>query len=291
MTRSTRRCTAEARCLPAREGEAGLQFSGTRTAGIDKDPVQLSQCAKRSDQIRPSVGEQIAAGHRKARRAVRQNGRAGIPRAGAPRDHHRHRDHAGQEASEERDDEIQARRKQQDRSVAFLSALGQAHSHRAGARIELGKRQGKPLGRRGPAKKCRPGRSAAPPPDVGARQPGTKTRLRAAASACDDNSAPFHRPARVAKCRASSPIVGCSNSRSGVSSNPSHSSSSTIKNTEFAEFEPQPGERHLRVDRVVRQVERACQVLHAPVSDRGFARIFRPQNKLPLMTPCGRRLP
>ena len=56
-------------------------------------------------------------------------------------------------------------------------------------------------------------------------------------------------------------------------------------------IEPQPSERHLRVDRLVRQVERARQILHTPVSDRGFARIFGPQYKLPSAIPCGRRLP
>src|SRR3984893_13759705 len=225
---STRRCTAGARCLPAREGEAGIAVFRNRTAGIDKDPIELPS-AETIRQLRPSVGEQIAAGHRKARRAVRQNGRAGIPRAGAPRHHQGHRDHTGQEASEERDDEIQARRKQQDCSVAFLAARRQARSHQSGLRIELGKRQGKPLGaavwQKNVGRVVRLLRRPMSEHVNQGRKLGSRLRF-------------VHRPARVAKCRASSPIVGCSNSRSGVSSKPSQSSSSTLKNTEFAESSP-----------------------------------------------------
>src|SRR5271155_4219638 len=51
--------------------------------------------------------------------------------------------------------------------------------------------------------------------------------------------------------------------------------------------EAHAGERHLRVYRLVRQ--RTFQVFHTPISDRGFARIFSPQNKAPCNDPGSTR--
>src|SRR5260370_35042858 len=56
-------------------------------------------------------------------------------------------------------------------------------------------------------------------------------------------------------------------------------------------IEAHAGERRLRVCCLVRQVELTCQVFLTPVSDRGFARIFNPQNKLLITTRYRSRVP
>jgi len=42
-------------------------------------------------------------------------------------------------------------------------------------------------------------------------------------------------------------------------------------------IEAQSGEVDVRLDLIVRQAERECQIFDAPVADRSFARTFRPQ--------------
>ena len=42
-------------------------------------------------------------------------------------------------------------------------------------------------------------------------------------------------------------------------------------------IEAQSREVDVRLDLLVRQAERKCQIFDAPVADRGFARTFRPQ--------------
>ena len=84
--------------------------------------------------------------------------------------------------------------------------------------------------------------------------------------------------------------MGCSNTKSGVNSNPSQSSSSTIKYTEFAESRPSRANFASRVDALVRQVERSCQIFDAPVPDLGFARISCRQTNSPRTRCEGRSL-
>src|SRR5262249_30264284 len=50
-------------------------------------------------------------------------------------------------------------------------------------------------------------------------------------------------------------------------------------------IEAQSGEVDVRLDLLVRQAERECEVFDAPIADRGFARTFRPQEIPPVWRP------
>ena len=225
----TRSILQKGSVAPLDVGQSAMGRFGSGEGTIDKQPLDLG-ARQAFAQIRPIAGEQIAPGHRKARRAIGENGGAGVARAAAPGDHHRHGDDPGENATKEGNDEIQAWRKQQRGTIAFAPALGDPLRDRACAEVQLGKGQSDRLATAIRQKDIGEVVGPVRRPDAEQVGEGADCDLRfLPGQPHGSQPAPPPSASRAARCRASSATLGCSKIRSGVSSSFSHSSSSTIR--------------------------------------------------------------
>ena len=103
--------------------------------GVDVNEIERG----RLETLREIASRRLQGGTRQSetRRAVGDDAGARIARPKAPGRHHRHRDHAGDEAAEEGDDEIEPGREHQERALAALTAVHQLRRKRTGAALEL----------------------------------------------------------------------------------------------------------------------------------------------------------
>jgi hypothetical protein len=125
----------EGEILRARLGEDAARRRLDLLRGVNADEVERA----RLEALREiaSGGVQGGARQGEARPAVGDDAGARIPRSQAPWRHHRHCDHAGDEAAEKRHDEIEPGRKHQKRALAGLSATHELRRKRIGAPLEL----------------------------------------------------------------------------------------------------------------------------------------------------------
>ena len=281
VPRSIRRCTAETRRLPAREGGAGLHFCGAALEESTECPIEPVQWRNAyQDPAERRSADRGGSSRNAASRSTRMAALASLKLSA--RTIIGHHDARQPEASEESATMKSKPGEQQTRSSP-LSALRQAHSRpRRAHSLAKRRRAARP---RGPRDHGRV-RSAAPPPRSEYVDEGPKLGLRTR-SACGETSVTIRSPAGARP----------DDERARRSSD--------IRTADRGELQPEPifelddqkhrvggieahaGEHRLRVYRVVWQVEDTCQVLRTPVSDRGFARIFSPQNKLRIMTRYG----
>ena len=112
----------------------GRNGSGRRQ--IHRKPAKL-RLLEAGVQIR-AQGEG-GAGEREHGLAIRKDGGAGVPGAVSARHHHRHRDHACDQAAEEGNEEFEARGKNQDGAIAGPRCLGKSRRERVCGVMQLTK--------------------------------------------------------------------------------------------------------------------------------------------------------